>query len=188
MTDLGQLKATVVQLREDVDYLMAVVETGSHDGIATVPGSAGPNSPGSAPQLAANVWHTLTSTEAANAWTALTNWVDWLTGRYQLGDTIPDCWYQHGAMVEELEALRSAWVGAYVDPTAGSADPAQWHDFLSRTTNRIHEWDRYGCAAGTHHDDARREPDEALRFAREEHVYLDVHRRGPTPEPTDLTT
>jgi hypothetical protein len=35
----------------------------------------------------------------------LVAWVQWLVARYELNN-IPDCWAQHGALVEELDALR----------------------------------------------------------------------------------
>lgn len=150
MTDLRQLNRDLEQLREDIDYLTALVEPALR-----TPDLANPAPlAGTAPRASnAHVWHTLTRAEAADAWSTLCNWVDWLTDRYQLDDSLPDCWYRHAAMVDELDALHVAWTGAYLDPSARPTDAAYWHELLARTLARVREWDRYGCAAGTHRDD-----------------------------------
>lgn len=42
----------------------------------------------------------------------LTDWVNWLVDRYALDHrTVPPCRDQHGAVLEELSALRTAWIG-----------------------------------------------------------------------------
>ena len=79
--------------------------------------------------------------------------MDWLTARYQLEEAVPACWYRHGALIEELTALRACWQVAYADPRARPSEPALWHDLLARTLGRMREWDRQGCAAGNHRDD-----------------------------------
>jgi hypothetical protein len=130
------------------------------------------------------VWHSLTGAEAAAAWTALTTWVDWLTARYQLDDTLPACWYTHGAIVDELDALRAAWTGAYLNPNAAADAAASWLELLARTAARIRDWDRYGCAAGTHQPDAPPSPDPAPRERRHEYLHSDVEARARLAEPT----
>jgi len=191
MTDLRQLARDIERLREDVDYLTVLLEPGAPSAgppasgaftpppSATVPPSHGPS--------AARVWHALTGTEAAAAWTALTTWVDWLTGRYQLDDTLPACWYTHGAIVDELDALRAAWTGAYLNPNAAAGDAANWLETLARTVARIRDWDRYGCAAGTHHPDAAPSPDPAARERREDYLHSDVAARTRPATPNDTT-
>jgi hypothetical protein len=194
MTDLRQLVDDVEQLREDVDYLTALLEPGldGRTGIAGAPfppsiaaGQLGPTSP-SRP-TSAHVWHSMRPTEAAQAWNELTAWVDWLVIRYQLDGTLPNCWYRHGAIVDELDGLRAAWNGAYLDANARPTDPAYWHELLARAIARIHEWDRYGCAAGTHHDDASTLDNEA-QAARDEHIYADVEARTPQHRPSPAAT
>jgi hypothetical protein len=185
MSDLRQLIKDVEQLREDVDYLTALLEpsTGGQPGIASV---VAPTAIVSAQQQAfaaigpanAFVWQNLKPTEAAKAWTSLMSWVDWLVDRYQLDNYLPDCWYRHGSIIAELDALRASWNGAYLDAAARPADPAYWHELLNRTMTRIHEWDRYGCAAGTHHDDVKAAPDSAARARREEFVFADIDSRA----------
>jgi hypothetical protein len=80
----------------------------------------------------------------------LGRWVAWLTARYRLADVIPDCWAGHGALVEELLALRLAWYDAYGRPDATQAGPLAWHDSFARARERIREWNRWGCAADIH--------------------------------------
>lgn len=36
---------------------------------------------------------------------------------------------------------------------ARPGDPTVWHDLLDRTRSRLHQWDRNGCADGTHRQD-----------------------------------
>jgi hypothetical protein len=105
--------------------------------------------------------------------------VDWLVDRYSLDDTLAGCWYRHGAIVDELDALRASWTAAYLDPAARPTDSAYWFDLLHRTLDRIRDWDRYGCAAGTHHDDSSpsSEPREA-RQSRDQFVFADVNARA----------
>lgn len=181
MTDLHRLEAELAQLREDLDYLTALVEPGLPD--PAVPPASTPSpfdvSPAASPSRSgAHVWHTLTVTEAARAWQVLTGWVDWLTDRYHLEDTLPDCWYRHGAMVDELDALRAAWTAAYIDPHARPQDPAYWLELLDRTLSRLRAWDRYGCTAGTHHDDTHPSPDDTVHRQREAYLFADIDERA----------
>lgn len=98
-------------------------------------------------------WATLSRPDAAQQWQVLTGWTRWLRDRYQLHEHIPACWFAHGAMVEELTALRSAWTSAFLSADAAPGDPALWHDLLDRTRYRIRAWDRNGCADGQHRAD-----------------------------------
>jgi hypothetical protein len=175
MTDLRQLANDLDQLREEVDYLITLVEpevdlaTGAPLG-STVPRSDVPSSRAGR----ANAWHTLTLRETGHAWDVLTEWVDWLLDRYCVDDTVPDCWYRHGAMTDELDALRAAWVAAYLDPHARPFDAAYWHDLLDRALTRLRNWDRYGCSSGTHHDDTSTPSGQAGRQARTDHLRTDI--------------
>lgn len=185
MTDLHQLETDLAQLREDVDYLIALLEPGLNDpdtggGLtpSLFPVTASTGAQPTPPRSGAHVWHTLTATEAARAWQTLTSWVDWLNDRYHLDDTLPDCWYRHDAMLDELDALRAAWTAAYLDPQARPHDPAAWLELLDRTLARIRAWDRYGCTAGTHHDDTHPNPDDTARHQREEHLFADLDARA----------
>jgi hypothetical protein len=80
----------------------------------------------------------------------LVTWVQWLVARYEL-DNIPDCWAQHGALVEELDALRVGWLSSIGRGQAGLAG-MQWHDYLGRTLERIdRRWRARNCE-DTHRD------------------------------------
>jgi hypothetical protein len=127
-------------------------------------------------------WATLDAEQAAEQWTLLTAWTDWLRDRYQLHESLPACWYSHGAMVEELTALRSAWVVAYLDPQASPADPASWHDLLDRTRHRLHHWDRNGCADGTHRPDLEM-LDDTKHQIRNDAINRDLNSRSQQGDP-----
>jgi hypothetical protein len=177
MTDLRKIAAELAQLREDVDYLTALAEP---DPTARTPTGTGTESwPATppAPGVTSHIWHNLTPTEAARAWQTLTGWVDWLTLRYALDDSIPSCWYRHGPIVDELDALRAAWTSAYPDPSAHPTAAIAWLEILNRTLSRIREWDRYGCTSGTHHDDPPAIPDSYETDGRERWLFADVNAR-----------
>jgi hypothetical protein len=129
------LEDEILLLREQVNYLL--------ERVAEQPGSS---------ERPVN-WAALDVDEAAEQWSLLIGWVDWVTDRYQLDEWLPACWYAHGPLLEELSALRTAWVGAYLDPQARLDEPARWHELLDRTLDRIGTWDRTGCRDGTHHPD-----------------------------------
>jgi hypothetical protein len=177
MTDLRQLGENLDQLREEVDYLIALVQPELDPSTGVLTTQSAPGSPPGRAVLA-KVWHNLTPREAGRAWDALIEWVDWLRDRYALDDAIPVCWYRHGAMTDELDALRAAWVAAYIDPHARAIDAAFWHDLLDRTLTRLRNWDRYGCSSGTHHDDTPTPLDQAERQARTEHLHREIDRRS----------
>lgn len=175
MTDLEHLARNLEHLQEDVDYLTALLEPDltSAGPLTFTPAPSGTQTHARA--IVAHVWHQLTPTQAADAWTSLTNWVDWLTDRYQLENTIPACWYRHGALIEELDALHAAWQGAYHDPQARPTDPANWHELLARGLSRIHEWDHYGCASGNHHEEPAPHPDARSHATRDAHLQETIH-------------
>ena len=127
-------------------------------------------------------WATLDADQAAEQWGLLIDFTDWLRARYQLHESLPACWHAHGALVEELSALRSAWVSAYLDPQATPADPAGWHDLLDRVRYRLRQWDRNGCADGTHRPDLAL-PDDTDRSHREQSIHADLAQRT-NQEPT----
>lgn len=121
-------------------------------------------------------WAALGAQQAAEQWGLLVDWTDWLRSRYQMHEAVPACWYAHGAIVEELSALRSAWIGAYLDPHAALGDPAAWHDLLDRARYRIRQWDRNGCADGTHRPDLEL-PDDTDHHHRERAIHADLAAR-----------
>ncbi|WP_019873092.1 hypothetical protein [Sporichthya polymorpha] len=99
-------------------------------------------------------WATLTEIETEDALEELEDWIGWLVDRYALDHrTVPPCWEHHGALVEELSALRTAWVAAYA--ITGRADaPLDWHAQFAAARRRLSDWGaRTGCKAGTHRPD-----------------------------------
>lgn len=152
------LEDEILLLRAQVDYLLERLTD-------TPPLAEGPVA-----------WGILDAPHAAEQWALLVEWTDWLRDRYQLHETIPACWYAHGALVEELSALRTAWVGAYLDPHAALGDPATWHDLLDRTRHRLRQWDRNGCADGTHRPDLEL-PDDTDHSHRERAIHADLAAR-----------
>lgn len=82
--------------------------------------------------------------------TQLSTWVDWLTNRYQLDQrTIPPCWTNHGELVEELSALRTAWLSSYALTAPGGA-PLAWHEAFAQSRTRMQDSvARSGCSRNT---------------------------------------
>jgi hypothetical protein len=156
----------IVLLRAQVDYLL--------EQVAENPGIT--NSPVN--------WAALDTLAAAEQWGLLIEWTDFLRSRYLLHDAIPACWYDHPPLVEELSALRCAWVGAFRDPNARAGDAVTWHDMLDRVIARIKRWDRAGCTDGQH----RTEPsavDGTDPSHRERTVHADLARRDTDTATTD---
>ena len=158
---IDRLTDEIEELREHVDLLLARSVT--------------PPPPTSSPR---GDWQAMDATQASHAWTALVNWVDMLVDRYALDETVPVCWYAHGAMLEEMHALHRAWLGAYADRGAKASEPAFWHEILYRTLARLREWDRHGCVSGTHSPDAPVGPSEADCTERARHVHADLQARA----------
>jgi len=133
-------------------------------------------------------WCSLDRDQAREEWAALAGWVDWLVDRYGLSERIPACWYRHGAVLEELAALRVAWLGAYESPNARASDGVAWHDMLDRVLIRMREWDRCGCVHGTHRDDVDPAVDRDA-MTRSAFIRADVETRAASrpQSPTEPT-
>jgi hypothetical protein len=105
------------------------------------------------------LWHVLPPTKRAELWPRFVTWVIWLADRYELTtDQLPrQCWWQHGAAVEELTALWTSHQSAYApNQDAGSA-PYLWQDALARALDRIaRNW--LGSCRNGHHKPRHREP------------------------------
>ena len=126
-------------------------------------------------------WSELDADSAAEQWAALAGWVDWFVARYQLGETLPCCWYAHPPILEELSALHTAWCGAYCDPAARAGDGVAFHDMAERVLDRIRHADRAGCAsAGAHREDIAAPVDSHRIAARAEAIRADIAAR-PRP-------
>lgn len=87
----------------------------------------------------------------------LGDWVDCLVTRYaSAGDWIRPCWWRHGYVVEELAALRVAWLAMFdaeqpTDSTAG----VRWHEEAERCRERIRRTISTGpgCTTVSHRPD-----------------------------------
>jgi hypothetical protein len=87
----------------------------------------------------------------------LAEWVESLVVRYAAaGDWLRPCWWRHGLVVEELAALRVAWLAVFdasepVDPTAG----VRWHEEAEKCRERIRRTVGAGpgCSAVSHKPD-----------------------------------
>jgi hypothetical protein len=104
-------------------------------------------------------WKDLDSDEAEPVWRDLAAFVSWLGIRYALDKReLPRCWWRHGALIEELTALKGAWEVAY-DPTQAASAMADWHRTLYETRIRMSEW-----AARTNCNDKEHRPDQIQRW------------------------
>ena len=93
-------------------------------------------------------WRTLTPDQAPEAWAKLHEWVTWLCGRYGVENTIvPDCWWRHGSLVEELSALHSAWLASF-DETDSGYGPIGWHERWAIAKERLRKNYSGACLNG----------------------------------------
>jgi len=93
-------------------------------------------------------WRTLPDSEAPQVWTDLGAWVSWFIHRYNLpARKIPPCWFKHGALVEELSALHTAWLVSYDSLDAGFG-PIGWHERLAVAIPRLATWYNGECHNG----------------------------------------
>lgn len=105
---------------------------------------------GSSAPLGAHVanWRTLADDAAEAEWAALRSWVEWFTVRYNIPiSVIPNCWYQHGALVEELSALHTAHTTSF-DPADTGYGPIGWHERLAVAHPRLTRAYGGGCNNG----------------------------------------
>ncbi|MCB2177843.1 MAG: hypothetical protein KQH57_18690 [Actinomycetales bacterium] len=101
-------------------------------------------------------WAFLTAEQETEQIKELRLWVEWLVWRFALDHrTIPECWAQHGAIVEELSALYTAWQDAYTHSAEAEA-PLQWMLQFALARQRLRDWIAVtGCRSGEHRTPAR---------------------------------
>lgn len=99
-------------------------------------------------------WIGLTDEQIEEELEELSNWVSWAVERYALDRrVVPECWDSHGALIEELSALRTAWVAAYCI-TGRAEAPLEWHQAFESARQRLADWaSRTGCRPGEHRPD-----------------------------------
>ena len=96
-------------------------------------------------------WRELTDDDAPATWARLGGWVDWFINRYEIPEQkVPSCWWRHGALVEELSALHTAWLVSF-DETDGGYGPIGWHERLTVAIQRITGF-YHGQCAETHQE------------------------------------
>ena len=84
-------------------------------------------------------WATMTDPETENALDELEDWVFWVVDRYALDHrTVPPCWPEHGALIEDLSALRVAWLAAF-GITGRPEAPREWHAQFAAARQRMTE-------------------------------------------------
>ena len=85
------------------------------------------------------VWQDLSPANKTKELEKLAKWVDWLQERYAAaGDWLQPCWWRHGFVVEELAALRTAWLGVYeADEANPSTAALDWHEAAEKCRDRI---------------------------------------------------
>lgn len=93
-------------------------------------------------------WRTLTTEDAQVAWEKLRSFVEWVTVRYDIPlSVIPNCWYRHPALVEELSALHTAHTASFDVSDAGYG-PISWHERFATALPRISKAYGGGCTRG----------------------------------------
>jgi hypothetical protein len=102
-------------------------------------------------------WRDLDDATTTEELDRLMDWVEWFTTRYRLDHkVVPPCWHQHGAITEELSALRTFWESCYLEDAAPS-DPLAFHRDLEHALRRLREWSSHlGCSRTLH----RPEPED----------------------------
>lgn len=126
---------------DDIDALISAAMAGAE------PGRYGASSV----PLGAHVvdWRLLEDSEAAAEWRMLRGWVEWFTVRYSIPvSVVPDCWWRHGWLVEELSALYAAHLVSF-DPKDTGLGPIGWHEHLALAVPRLQRAGA-GCASGHH--------------------------------------
>lgn len=99
-------------------------------------------------------WMFMDAVQIEEALEELSDWIAWLATRYNLDHrVIPECWDNHGALIEELSALRTAWIASYC-LTARPEAPLEWHQNFEAARQRLADWaSRTGCRPGQHRPD-----------------------------------
>lgn len=72
----------------------------------------------------------VTGDQRQQLWAEVSDFVQWINTRYfpdKPHEAIASCWFEHGAVVEELTALWAAWHAALHDHKQPTSDYAAWH-------------------------------------------------------------
>lgn len=99
-------------------------------------------------------WDDLGAEERAALWPGFVAWVLRVADRYEVtNDQLPrQCWWLHGAVVEELTALWTSHQSAYAAGEDAGSAPYLWQDALARAIERIGRMWVGTCRNGAHRD------------------------------------
>ncbi|MDX3002022.1 hypothetical protein PWY87_10105 [Kribbella solani] len=100
-------------------------------------------------------WRDLDPESTTEELETLAAWITWATTRYSLDHkVIPPCWSHHGAIIEELSALRTFWEACY-QADAAPSDPLAFHRDLTLALRRLRDWSSLlGCTRTSHRPEA----------------------------------
>lgn len=97
-------------------------------------------------------WRSMDDIQARDEWIALRKWVEWFAIRYDVPvSAVPNCWWQHAQLVEELSALHCSHRAAF-DPADTGNGPIMWHERLSLAMPRL---TRAGAGCSSEHHSLR---------------------------------
>lgn len=93
-------------------------------------------------------WEDLTGERRIDTWQKLREFVHWWAARYSIPkNQLPDCWFQHPAIVEELTALKSARQASFSDQDQGLG-PIGWHERMALLRARLETHYKGECQNG----------------------------------------
>jgi hypothetical protein len=122
-------------------------------------------------------WRNLPDELAPEVWLKLREWVEWICDRYTVPEeVVPACWWRHGAIVEDLSALKTAWAASY-DTTDAGYGPIGFQERWFAAQTRLRTIGGGICAAGHRDDRARTFPDDAPAWRQ---WITETHAASPT--------
>lgn len=147
---LDELKADLGQLKDrdaEVEHL------GGHVAELTAMVAELASARAASEAEASTWWEDIDPAERPTALRQLGEWVDQVL-RKRHPETYMDlrpCWFLHPGVVDDLAALRAAWIGAYREGALVTA-AIEWHDrwlpgCLKRCKDSLNDW---GCKQKTH--------------------------------------
>jgi hypothetical protein len=122
-------------------------------------------------------WASQANTTTAYLADALDCFVAYFNARYAWTreQTIPPCWAEHGALIEEITTLMWSRWAAFQSPLAGPETAQSWHTYhLPSFTARINTWIGLEAAA-----DCRSRHHQPSRLVNPDRPVVSGHRPAP---------